>query len=187
MNCSEWEEKVALYAGGDLTAGEAAVVERHVGECASCQLLLSGLRQSLTLFREGHAEEVDAAHYAAVRSRVLAELGGGRTPWWRWTWVGAAVAAVLLMVVAVRQKPPKTRGQTERSPVVAVARPENVPSVPGFSPAAAAPVRRRVHRKPAPPKQIVVNTELPADPLVVKLITNDPDVIIYWVTETKGE
>jgi hypothetical protein len=29
----------------------------------------------------------------------------------------------------------------------------------------------------------------PAEPLVVKLITDDPDVVIYWITgsETKGE
>ena len=29
MNCGEWEERVALYAGGDLAA-----VERHVEQCA---------------------------------------------------------------------------------------------------------------------------------------------------------
>jgi hypothetical protein len=27
----------------------------------------------------------------------------------------------------------------------------------------------------------------PAESMVVKLLTNDPDVVIYWITGTKGE
>jgi hypothetical protein len=32
---------------------------------------------------------------------------------------------------------------------------------------------------PPPPKP-----ETPAEPLVVKLITDDPDVVIYWIADT---
>jgi anti-sigma factor RsiW len=85
MNCVDWEERIALYAGGDLAPAEAQAVERHVAECAGCQMLLSGLRQSLALVREVHSEPVEAAHFAAVRARVLAELervrqGAGGSP-----------------------------------------------------------------------------------------------------------
>ena len=71
MSCVDWEERIALYAGGDLAAAEAQAVERHVAECGGCQLLLSGLRESLGLLREAHGEPVEAAHFAAVRARVI--------------------------------------------------------------------------------------------------------------------
>jgi hypothetical protein len=34
---------------------------------------------------------------------------------------------------------------------------------------------------------VVVKAEKPAEPLVVKLLTDDPIVIIYWITDSKGE
>ena len=54
MNCAEWEERIALHAGGDLAPGEAAEVERHLAECAGCQVFWSGMRESLAVLREVH-------------------------------------------------------------------------------------------------------------------------------------
>ena len=182
MNCSDWEEKFALYAGGDLSAAEAAGVEGHVAECAGCQMLLSGLRESLRLVREAHQDPVDGAHYSAVRVRVLSELERTRAPWWRHAWIFAAVAAAMLLVVAVRPK--------EVSVPAPVAKVQPAPAVqttaaPATS-AQATPVPRPPRRKQAP-KEIAVKAEPPAEPLVVKLVTDDPNVIIYWITDTKGE
>ena len=39
MSCAIWEERVALFAGGDLETGEAAAVERHLNQCAACSAL----------------------------------------------------------------------------------------------------------------------------------------------------
>jgi hypothetical protein len=175
MSCSDWEERIALYAGGDLSSAE---VERHLRECAGCQLLLSGIRENLGLLREAHGEAIDAAHYAAVRARVLSELQCGRSRGWRHAWVYAMVIAAVLLVAVL-----KNRGQTGRFPVSAgPVESENVPSVPGLMPGLmpAAPARRRKVRR-EPIVQVV------AEPIVVKLITDDPDVIIYWITDTKGE
>ena len=74
MNSSDWEERVALHAGGDLPPAEAAEVERHLRECAACQVLASGLKQSLALLKEAHNEPLAPAHFSAVRARVVAEL-----------------------------------------------------------------------------------------------------------------
>ena len=52
MNCLDWEERIALYAGGDLTGAEAAEVERHVADCAGCQVFWSGLRETLAELRD---------------------------------------------------------------------------------------------------------------------------------------
>ena len=185
MNCSIWEERIALYAGSDLTAAEASEVERHVGDCAGCQVLLSGLRESLELLRETHAEPVAEAHFAAVRARVLSELERESKPLWRRPWVYAMVAAAMLLLVAVRPKDPKEEKRIEvvqPAPVAPVAQveAEPVPERP------AQPPHRKRRPQPAP-VAIAVKAEQPAEPLVVKLLTNDPDVIIYWITDTKGE
>ncbi len=37
MRCEQWEERIALHAGGDVTGGDAAQVERHLAECAPCR------------------------------------------------------------------------------------------------------------------------------------------------------
>jgi anti-sigma factor RsiW len=188
MNCGDWEERIALYAGGDLPAAEASGVERHVAECAGCQLLLSGLRESLELLRETHAEPVEAAHYAAVRARVLSELERGRRPWWRQAWVYAMVVAAMVVSVAVWPRAPK------RIAVVNPPMASPVPPVPSVAQIKLGTVSERPalprHRRPSPKSAvevIAVKVEKPAEPLVVKLLTDDPDVIIYWITDTKGE
>jgi anti-sigma factor RsiW len=167
MNCFDWEERIALYAGGDLGPAEAQAVERHVAECAGCQLLLSGLRESLSLVREAHVEGVDAAHFAAVRARVLSELERGLAHRWRFGWVYALAAAAIVMLVAMWPRP-------EQRMVVAM------------PPAPIAPVVARVPI-PAGPLHLETRERTDAETVIVKLETDDPDVVIYWIAETKGE
>ena len=107
MTCAIWEERVALFAGGDLGAAEAAAVERHLSQCAACSALAADLRWELDALRQAHAEPLAAGHYAAVRGRVLAELAKP-TPQrvsWPWAWAAAlavAAAAAVLVLVMVR-------------------------------------------------------------------------------------
>jgi len=189
MNCHGMEERISLYAGGDLRPEEAAGVERHVAECAGCQLLLSGLWESLRLLREAHCEPVDEAHFAAVRARVMSRIERGRSPWWRQVWVyAAAVAVVALLVVAVRPvrksaPVPLPRVATSVGGAAAPVR-GRPPGRPALPPRNSAGKVRPARRRSAPPAQ---KAEEPAQPLVVKLLTNDPDVVIYWITDTKGE
>lgn len=177
MSCRDWEERIALYVGGDLAPAEAQAVERHVAECAGCQLLLSGLRESLALVREAHGEPVEAAHFAAVRARVLSELERGAARRWRFAWMYAMAAAVVVlligwprpeqhMVVPMPQAPAAPTVAKVQTPVVKTVRRRSRPRV-------------AVARKEEPQE--------PAEPMVVKLLTNDPDVVIYWITGTKGE
>jgi hypothetical protein len=117
MNCRE--ERIALFAGGDLPAVEAAEVERHVADCARCQVLLSGLRESLALLQEAHGDTVEPGHFAAVRARVMSQIRSSRRPWWREAWVyGLVAAAAMGLLVAVSPRPART---------VAVAQPFSKP------------------------------------------------------------
>ena len=173
MNCGAWEERVALYAGGDLAAEDALAVERHVAECAGCQILLGGLRESQAWLREAHAEPVEAAHLAAVRARVLAELEQSRRPWWRLAWVGVA-AVVALAIFTLRPIAPPL----PPAPKVAVVPPTvEAPVVPTPVQAKKREISKPRARKP--PQS--------SETLLVKLESNDPDVVIYWITEIKGE
>jgi hypothetical protein len=175
MNCVEWEERVALYAGGDLTAAEAQAVDRHVAECAGCQILLCGLQESLALVREAHGEPVGEAHFAAVRARVLAEIERSPARRWRWAWITALAAAVVVLLVSLRPGP-EIHMTLPAPPAPAAPAVARITSPPHRQPAA----KPRLTQPPPPVQQA-------AEPLVVKLLTDDPDVVIYWITGTKGE
>jgi hypothetical protein len=157
MNCVDWEERVALYAGGDVSAG----VEAHLAECASCQLLLSGMRSSLKLLREAHNEPVEAAHFAAVRARVFAELERGQARRWRSGWVYAMAAAAVVLAIAMWPRPE-----------LRMALP--MPHAPGAPLVAKVPLPRH-------------EAAQPSETVLLKIETDNPDVVIYWIAETKGE
>ena len=182
MNCSDWEERIALHAGGDLPPAEAAEVERHLRECAGCQMLASGLKQSLAVLKEAHAEPLAAAHFLAVRARVVAELGNQRRQgalWARrrlWGYGLAAVAVALLVMLALRPG----RTPERRTPVGAVNRP---PVVAARGPVVPPPPRRRVARRVVRPPSVPVSPD--PEPLIVKLQTDDPNVVIYWIADRK--
>jgi hypothetical protein len=202
MNCSQWEEPIALYLGGDLPAAEAAGVERHLAECIACQVLASGLKETLALLKETHQKPIAEAHYAAVRARVLGELRSGRQR--RWIWGFAAAAAALLLSVAVWYRPAKLR-------VIEIARPmpprapELISPPPKQEPLklAAWPHHRRARpraleaarsRAPEAPEPLKLAAQPqspqrpePAESITVRLETSDPDVIIYWITDPRGE
>lgn len=191
MSCSDWEERIALYAGGDLSAAQVSDVERHVSECAGCQVLLSGLRESLELLREAHEEPLDAAHFVAVRARVLSELERGRRPWWWYAWVYAMVAAAMVVLIAVRPKrlaAPEPAAATKTMATAPASVATSLATAETSAGATPTPPPRRGRRRPKPSVEVIARSaEKPAESIVVKLITDDPDVIIYWITDTKGE
>jgi hypothetical protein len=187
MNCGNWEERIALYAGGDLAPSETAEVNQHLADCQDCRVFASGLRESLDLMREAHASEIDAPHFAAVRARVLGTLEAQRLPWWRSAWVYglAAVAAAALLVVSLVPRHPA-------GPIGAATVTERDTPSPSLTPVPveAPPKLHRAravrHRQPLPILPVAAPPD-PGPPVVVKLLTDDPDVVIYWITDTSGE
>jgi anti-sigma factor RsiW len=177
MNCSDWEERIALHAGDDLPPAEAAEVERHLRECAGCQVLASGLKQSLAWLKEAHHEPLAPAHFSTVRARVMAELEQKRRPLWAWAWSFGLAAAAVALLVTLALRPGRT--PERRAPVVAVNHP---PVVVVHEPAVPPPPHRRVARRVVRP--IVPDAPDP-EPLIVKLQTDDPNVVIYWIADRK--
>jgi predicted anti-sigma-YlaC factor YlaD len=161
MNCVEWETRVALHAGGDLTGAEAVAVEQHLGECSACQLLWSGVRESLAVLQAAHAELPAPAAFTAVRSRVRAQLERNARPWRRLAWISGVAAAAVLLLLALR--PARVVPEAPRM----LAR---IPPAPEIR----APVRRVAAH--------VAHTARRA-PLTVKFQTADPNIVIYWIAD----
>jgi anti-sigma factor RsiW len=187
MSCRDWEERIALHAGGDLALEESAAVERHLAECPQCRETAAAYGWGLDLLRETHREPIPEAHFAAVRARVLAELGSEHRSVWRqpWAWVLAAAAVVVLAVMAIalgRQPAPRIAAVRPAAPAAAP-----IFAEPPASPATVARVARvrSIRRKPAVARQS--ESGQPDEPLLIKLYTDDPDVIIYWIADRKGE
>jgi anti-sigma factor RsiW len=183
MNCRDWEERLALYAGGDLPHDEAVQVERHLGECPGCQMFASGLKESQELIQELHREPLAPAHFARVRAQVLAQLEREQRPFWRrgWAFGFAAVAVATLVMLAVRpaHKP------VPRPPEVAVGHPP-APVLP--EPASILGHATTVaNRQQRPPRRFARAKAQPGEPVLIRMVSDDPDVVIYWIADTKGE
>ena len=174
MSCAEWEARVAAYCSGPVDAAEAAAVDAHLSTCAVCRRAAEEMRACLGVLRD--------SDYAAVRARVLGSVAPSRRRLWKWAATAAlAAAAALLFAFEVPSRP-------EQLPVRAIA----LPPAPPISLPVAAPVPLRVHRvamhRAVRPNLIPVAQSAPeVKPLVVKLVTDDPNVVIYWITSKSGE
>jgi hypothetical protein len=166
MNCMDWEERIALHAGGDLEEADAQAVLQHLRDCAACQVFWSGLRDTLAGLRESRLEDVPAAHFAAVRAGVIAEIERGRRVWRRLAWVsGVGIAAMLLVGLALKPSPlppppPRIAAAIPPAPPPPPLAPRSQPVV--------VPVRPRPRSQP---------------PILVKLQTADPNIVIYWIAD----
>lgn len=135
-------------------------------------------RDTLELLREAHREPIAEAHYAAVRARVLSQLAERRRPQRIWVY-GLAAAAVLAIFVGWIHWPARVPPQP--APVHS-GQPLAIREAPARAPAATAGRRQRIARRPESAAYRVVGPPPIHPPLVVKLVTNDPNVVIYWIT-----
>jgi hypothetical protein len=145
--------------------------------------------ETLELLREAHREAIPEAHFAAVRARVLAELSAERRPWWRGIWAyGFAAAALAAMLLAVLVGRTPWSARVPLDPHLAPShQPRAILERPTGASAADQGVRptKTRHRRHTAAYRVVG----PPDPrpLVVKLITDDPNIVIYWIASIKGE
>ena len=141
-----------------MSAGETSPeLEQHLADCSECRSLWRELQTNRHVLRAMGLETVPAP---AIPARAP-------HPWWKWS---SAAAAVILSLAGVwfASRPPKppqivsidvnvTGVVQQEAPVVKAKIPDRIP-------AALIPV---------------ANTE----PLTVKMLTPDPDVVIYWLVD----
>ena len=173
MNCQAFEPMLALYVEGDLPERDVPRVEEHVATCADCRDLLEDLQSSQAVLKTLGAEAVDGALLTAVRAGVLARIDCRRRA--VWPWVAATTAALALLILLLA---PSQRTAPEPRPVtIAQASPKVEAAVGRAGPPAHSrrPRRRPVTKPPA------------AQQLVVKILTDDPDIVIIWLVDQTGD
>ena len=178
MTCREYEPLIALYVEGDLNDRE---VERHLSECSDCRELLEDLQASQAALKGLAA--VDAALLSAVRSGVLAKIERRRPVAWPWVAALAVAAALIVAVLTAPRQPAlmtkvpvSTNGGAD--PLVR-GRPPGRPSM-----IAQAPPKAKRSR---PGGRLRTRGSAPPEPLVVKMLTDDPNIVIIWLVDQPGD
>jgi hypothetical protein len=144
-----------------LLADADASVEDHLRGCVKCRALQEELRENalaLSSLRDEELPKVKTPKRRPVLPRPV-------------PWLAAAAAAVLLALIAhqsSRRRPPPPQQLT--APVTVTAQ---LAPAPAFKPT----VRRKP--KTAPRSAALALKE----PLLVKMLTPDPDVVVYWLVD----
>jgi hypothetical protein len=73
MKCAHFRELLAPYVEGDVSAGEAADITRHLRECAGCSTFCQELRETQLIFGSLRNECVSESALAGVRHAVLSQ------------------------------------------------------------------------------------------------------------------
>lgn len=167
MSCDRWERQIALAAGGDLVESDGRALELHLDECSDCRRLhaeFAAVRAELRSLRDVDSPELDA-----LRLNVMNAVRGRRDSLLR---SAVGLAAGLLAV---------SLGWTVYRPGE-IAPPPRPPAIVATAAVAQRNVAfRPTVAKPTPTKASRDQRE--RSPMLVKLYTDDPDVVILWIAD----
>ena len=160
MNCSDWQTRIAADESDD------GAVAEHVRACEACGQFARELNDNAAALR---SIEVDPAAYAVLRARVMGAIEPKRR--WRWLWAGAAALAAAASVALLWWTAP-LRAPSPGRPRAIV-----------YKTSAPAPIVRAVavHKKKQASRPVL--PQLAA----IKLLTDDPNVVIIWLVDDKKE
>jgi anti-sigma factor RsiW len=183
MSCDKFEPLIALYIEDDLAQAEAHVVESHLAGCDGCREFAAEMRESQAALKALRTEFVDDAVLLQVRTEVLSVAS--HRHYRVVTWPRYAVAAGLVLALLGgwmwQMRPREPRVRLEPRPIAAsVSAPPLVATVPAPQARTHTGVSRA--RRHGPQMTPVFKSE----PLVVKMITDDPQVVIYWLVDQNG-
>jgi|SRR5688572_9842544 len=206
MSCHDFEELVALDVEGDLDVAERRRLESHLRQCSACRQLAEDLKESQSAFKSVRQDVPDDATLLAIRTRVLADVTDMQAGSWyeRLFFNGfrqrATLAGIALLMVAGwvfwQSRHAVQPAQPAIDPEVSAAvkdqpAPETHPVLVLAEASVPAPARKPQIRHPKPvPAPDVVPDVVPDEPPVqvtIKLLTDDPSVIIYWLGDEKGD
>ena len=181
MTCRRHKRAIALHAGGDLPARHARRLEAHLATCAPCRALLDDLHSHRTQAESLRATSLPDAMLNPVRRAVRSAVADERAPstgipWNAWpVRVGLGVAAVALLLAGLLAAPAPTEAPS--SSLVATAPHENV--VQDTPKVGEGTLDTAVLDAPTPRPE--------APQTVIRLLTDDPDVVILLVCDNKME
>ncbi len=204
MNCVRWQRLVALYVGDDLDRSRTAKVELHIAACPSCRDLEHDLRQDRLRLLDLDAAAMNGFELGSVRGAVMAKIENRqkRSPVISQprllSALAMAVVVIALALVMRRSSGPDAPHTVSReipspSPGLATVpepqdaplpqpTPDSVRSVPNSADTRLA----RVETLPAG-RSTSSPPSVPAEPMTIKILTDDPEVVIYWIVDPKGD
>jgi len=206
MTCRYSEEYLALYVEGELSQSELQAVERHVESCIDCSGIATALRESQKAIKLLRSESVNSGVLSHVHQQVMDQLGEPCSrAWWieverilfagfRWKYALAGFAGLFLigaiaLGVLLQLRMPSEKAVLEHHVSTPVQSAEIVtPSVSRSLPVSEVrlPSTSRVVRiREATPK--AAKPEAPPVTTMVKLYTDDPNIVIYWALDGNGE
>lgn len=177
MSCARFDPDVALYAGDDLPPARRRRLEAHLAQCSNCRALLEELTGQRTLLAGLGADANEDARLAVLHNRVMAQVSAAparRRP--ALIPLLALAAAILLTVILAWPRHSVEHRQPARIATRQPAAP--VEQAPPVVPAVHKAVRRHRRRKPAAE---------PGPPLLVQFVTDDPNIVVYWLVDRKGD
>ena len=209
MSCGYSEERLALWMDSsemDLSIAEIRERDRHIASCAACREVIAKLRESQLFLKTLRTDSVDSAVLFKVHAQIVDRVSElKRPPAWviqversllfgmRRNYALAGFGSLVLVSCLVlgifwkAQRHEQTKTQIPPVPASLVAEvPDSSivvkpPAGPAGNVAKAAPIRRVKHSPKKEPES--VDADLPAKPpqrVMVKLLTDDPGVVIYW-------
>src|SRR5262245_2423886 len=189
MRCRYSENDIALAVEGDLSPERAYEIQSHLMTCEACRDLATELRESQATLKGLRQDTVSAAALASVRSAVLTQISIRPRPLWgRWVYglAGAVFFLVIFLGWSVEMRQPAVPPIVQNEPLPP---PAVIPTETPVTTAANVPLRKKDgRRKPQGNARTQISPE-PAEqpkPLVVKLLTDDPNIVIYWLIDQNG-
>ncbi len=194
MNCRGWNPHIALFVEGDLDPEMARQLETHLRACVECWSFFQSLRETQSEIRQIRNDVIETSSLNRVRSNVLLHVRAidGRRTWldragiWLWggyRWRYAVLGCVAFVLVAVMMwressTPVRLQEIAAAIPPVAevpksaeVAVPISIKKVPN--------ARRRM-------KPVQTEAPTPKPDTLVQILTDDPNVVIYWLIDQTG-
>jgi hypothetical protein len=178
MSCPKFELLIALHVEGDLTPSEAGAVESHLAGCESCREFAASMKASQAALKALGNEYIEPSALEQVRVETLAALSRpGQSRVWPKYAIAAGLVIALLAGWLVRRQRDTTVVGVQPAPAIS----PMTPARPSVQPRKPKVLAVRLRRRP--PRQA---PRFQSEPLVVKMITDDPQVVIYWLVDQNG-
>ncbi len=190
MNCAGFEKLIALHVEGDLPERKGRAIAEHLKICEHCQEFAEKLKASQALLKSLAEESVDDAVLEELRERIVNRLGTATERLWFPVWryaVGAGLTALVLLAAITIRHPSKDRvADVPRVPSqqLATEAAGQAPTLARSSSARAMKGKRAVHRREHFQGSLKASTKPQQSvQLTVKLVTDDPNVVVYWLID----
>jgi hypothetical protein len=186
MTCQDFEKLIALDVESDLPKQNAGGLAEHLRTCPHCREFERKLQASQALLKELGQEAPDEAALREVRrgilSRLPSEAGPKAYPVWQFA-LGAGLVTLLIFAAIIFMRPPRTpvkRTMARVQTPMATEATRRTPAPPPPSPARHPKKVRAVTARKSSASALRASAKRQPEPLMVKLFTDNPNVVIYW-------